>query len=69
MGMNSPFTLSPQTFARTWFVQQKSLVLAELTVSYETSLRQQQERKEEKYKELVTGMRLNSSLWKLAPEE
>ena len=27
------------------------------------------ERKEEKYKELVTGMRPNSSLWKLAPEE
>ena len=27
------------------------------------------ERKEEKYKELVTGMGPNSSLWKLAPEE
>jgi len=31
-----------QTFTRTWFDQQKSLMLAELTVSYETNLRQQQ---------------------------
>jgi len=38
-----------------WNDQQKSLVLAELTISYETNFEAAAERKEEKYEELVTG--------------
>ena len=37
-----------------WDNQQKSLMLAELTISYETNFEVAAERKEEKYKELVT---------------
>ena len=49
-----------------WDDQQKSLVLAELTISYETNFEAAAERKEEKYEELITGacigMRLNQLL-------
>ena len=38
-----------------WDDQQKPLVLAELTISYETNFEAAAERKEEKYEELVTG--------------
>ena len=38
-----------------WDDQQKSLMLAELTISYETNFEVAAERKEEKYEELLTG--------------
>ena len=38
-----------------WDYQQKSLMLAELTISCETNFEVAAERKEEKYEELVTG--------------
>ena len=38
-----------------WDDQQKSLMLAELTISYETKFEVAAEKKEEKYEELVTG--------------
>ena len=49
-------------------------MLAELTISYETNFKVAAERKEEKYKELVTRacmqvMKLNPSPYKWAPEE
>ena len=54
--------------------QQKSLMHAELTISYETNFEVAAKRKEDKYEKLLTGAcnagyKLNSSPWKLAPDE